>query len=200
LYDDARQRFGVLPACDSYLVSRAAASRLAAAFLPVRVAAHVHLTYLFRALDLNVRLAVPNVFVDGSKLGFFPSSLDPNNRLLWNQPYCKLEAFVRQHASRPSVNPTAELERDREFQLLCDAQPFKDHPDVLGMRARFLAACGRTADAEVAFAAALQGYDRHGCVVDAQSELLREYLRLYARMQGDIGPQLLPSPGQASAR
>ena len=95
VFDDAVERFQVLPACDSYLVTPAAAAALSEHMHPVRFPTNVQLTYAIRRAGIRAYLAVPNVFVDGSKLGVFACSLDPNNKLVWNQSFCKLDALVR---------------------------------------------------------------------------------------------------------
>ena len=172
-FEDALERFGgVVPACESYLVTREGARQLAGAFLPVRFPTHVQLSYAVRLLGMRAFLAAPNAFVDGSKLGFFASSLDPNNRLLWNQPFGELDALV-----------ASGREDDAEAARLSAAQPFPGHPDVLALRARYEARHGRFAEAESLFAAATVAYEREGCVVTNQSQFLKAYIALFRHLQ-----------------
>ena len=190
LFDDVATVFPLLPACDSYLVTKAAAKRLADAFLPVRFVTNVHLSYLLRTLGLRSYVAVPNVFVDGSKIGVFASSLDSNNRLLWNTQYCQADAMVRGEAA---YHPSA-------FDALWAQQPFKEHPDNLALRAYHIAKTGRHAEAETAFAEALREYDRHGCLVNNTSKFLREYTLLYRDLQQQPPPPPPPPRGPESVR
>lgn len=179
VFDDALAMFGgVLPACDSYLITPGAAAKLVQQgghMLPVRFPTHVQLSYAIKKAGLKSYVVVPNVFVDGSKLGVFCSSLDANNRLVWNQNYCMMEALVRQTPLPPDA-----AER---FEELWAQQPFKQHPDVLVVRAAFLSKLGRFKDAEAAYADALRLYDDNGAVVNSTSAFLRSYMDLYRELQ-----------------
>jgi hypothetical protein len=172
-FDDAIETFELLPACDAYLVSLEGARKLLADFLPVRFCTNVHLTYLARKNGIRSYVAVPNVFVDGSKLGVFTSSLDPNNRLIWNRDFCRLEALVRAKEPVP----------DGEFEAAWASQPFKEHPNVVALRAEHLARAGKHRDAEELFATALDAFDRGEGIVSNASDFLRRYISLYAHLQ-----------------
>ena len=180
VFDDVLALFGVLPACESYLVTPSAAARISAAMLPVRFQTNVQLTYAIKTLGIKAYLAVPNVFVDGSKLGVFTCSVDPNNRLMWNQPYCQMETIVRNMAA---YNVSGGAECDAEFQKAWTDQPFKEHPDVLSIKATHLVRMGRLAEAHTVFAAALEIYDRNGSIVSNTSEFLRNYIAIFRDLQ-----------------
>ena len=173
-FDEALKVFDpVVPAIDSYLVTPAAAAKMAAAFTPVRFPTHIQLSYLVKTLGLKAYVSVPNVFVDGSKIGVFASSLDPNNRLLWNQQYCQLEAVLRSGAV-----PT-----EAEFAEIWAKQAFKVSPDNVALRAAYLFKAGRFDEAEKAFEEAMETYDRNGCIVNNTSEFLRAFIALYRKKQ-----------------
>lgn len=176
VFDNALTLFGILPACDSYLITPSAAAKLSAALLPVRFPTNVQMTYALKNLGLRAYVAVPNVFVDGSKLGVFTCSVDANNRLIWNQHYCRMETIVKNVGG---YNVAAGAESDAEFQRAWAEQPFKDHPDVLALKAAHLVRMGRHAEAESVYAAALQVADRNGAIITNASELLRNYIALF---------------------
>lgn len=192
-FDDLFSVFRALPACDSYLVRPAAAAKLAAAFLPVRFAANVHLSYLTRTLGLSARISVPNAFVDGSKLGVFAGTVDANSRLLWNQIYCQMEVLVR---APGDYGP----EERAKFAKLLEEQPFKQHPDVLLLEALHLERSGRYEDAEAAYGRALQAYDGNGCIVNNTSDVLRGYIGLYRHLQRADEARWAPAAGAAKAK
>jgi len=183
VFDDALARFELLPACDSYLIRDSAARKLADAFLPIRFATHVHLGYLFRSLGMQVRISVPNVFVDGSKLGIFTSSLDANNRLLWNQPYCQMDALLRSKAYAEDVTGT-----EAAHEAAWSGQSFKDSADVLALRGAHLARLGKHAEAEAVFARAFEKYSKDGCVLNNDSLFMRNYMALYRHLQPQPQP------------
>jgi hypothetical protein len=165
----------VLPACDSYLVTPAAAAALAAAYLPVRFAgAAAQLTYLLRRGVTRAVFAAPNAFVDGSKVGSATSSLNSNNRLLWNQPYCRLDEIVRR--GRACEQPYA---GEAEFSAIWEGSDLKEHPDGLVLLGDHHSLAGRYADAEDAYRKALEGFTRDGCIVDRSTEFMKRYMALY---------------------
>jgi hypothetical protein len=180
VFDEALSLFSILPACDSYLITPGAAAKLSAALLPVRFPTNVQMTYAIKTLGMRAYVAVPNVFVDGSKLGVFTCSVDANNRLMWNQHYCRMETVVK-NAAAYSVAGGAEC--DAEFQRAWADQPFKEHPDVLALQAAHLVRMGRHRDAEPVYAAALKAADSNGCLVTNGSELLRNYIALFRFLQ-----------------
>jgi hypothetical protein len=188
VFDDVLTLFGTLPACESYLVTPEAAAKISTAMLPVRFQTNVQLTYAIKTLGLKAYLAVPNVFVDGSKLGVFTCSVDPNNRLMWNQHYCQMEAIVRNVAA---YNISGGAECDAEFQKAWNDQPFKEHPDVLALKAVHLVRMGRHAEAHPVFATALELYDRNGSIVSNTSEFLRNYIAIFRVLQPPFPPPLL---------
>lgn len=174
VFDDLNEHVKVqmLPACDSYLVSLDAIEKLAQNFLPARFITNLQLTWLLRNKNLRAYSAVPNVFVDGSKLGGFTSSLTPNNHLIWNHVYCQLSVHM-------------DSGRRAEFEALWDQQDgsFKNHPDCIALRARWLAACDRPEEARDQFEKALNVYDLNGCVVGINSEFMKHYMRVFAKLQ-----------------
>lgn len=178
-FEDTLARFAAFPACESYLIRNSAAARVASAFLPIRLPTNMHLTHVVRLLGGEVKVAhsVPNVFVDGSKLGMFASVVDTNNQLLWNPSFCKMSALLgcwRQQGREKAA---------RTFSDLWDEQPYKEHPDVLALRAAWLAETEAPEDAEDAFADAMRAYEANKCVMDNTSQFLRRYVALYRDLQ-----------------
>lgn len=183
VFDDPLEVFKdhLLPSCDSYLVTVAGARKLVAAFLPCRFPAAGQLTYLFRKGVAKAYLAVPNAFVDGSKVGIVTSSIETNNRLLWNQGYCQMDALVR---GQPSQEYTAEAQAT--FEALWESQPFKEHPDMIVLHADHHLRSGRVAEAKDAFAKALALYERDGCITNQGSDWLTRYMNLHGLLQQDL--------------
>lgn len=177
MFDSTLERFSILPAVDSYLITPRAASKLATAFLPVRFATHIHLTYLVQLLGLRVYHAVPNVFVDGSKLGALTSSLDSNNRLLWSQAYCQAEALIQDKAATLT---------QAELDTALSSVPLADHPDVMALRGTALAARGDARGAEAMFSKAYAAYEKDNCLLDMNCKFLRAYMAIHRDLQDDV--------------
>eukprot|EP00798_Chlamydomonas_sp_ICE-L_P026519 gene26519-17594_t len=117
-------------ACDAYLVTPKAAEAMARAMLPVRLPTPIHLHYVANTLGLRMYVSSHNVFVDGSKIGAAVSTIQSNNLLIWNQPFCKLFDARKNSEGKPEALNTA----INEFVLSLSSSPngaqFAAHPDV----------------------------------------------------------------------
>jgi hypothetical protein len=160
----------VLPACDSYLVACSAAERIASGFLPLRFSTNIHLTFLIRSgVIRKAYIAVPNAFVDGSKLGVFPSSIATNNQLIWNQGYCQLLSMVTQG----NVDGFEELWNKQSAML-------QNHPDALVLLGDYHVLLGKAKEAEEVYDRALKMFEAEGCIVNNTSEFMKRYMSIYS--------------------
>lgn len=178
-FDNVFNVFNILPACDAYLIRPKAAKRLRAAFMPVRMATTPHLTHLIKTLGIYSYISVPNAFVDGSKLGAFACSVDANSKLLWNQHYCKMDVLLKSSADYNAAVQS-------QFDQLLNEQHFGTHPDVLALVAKHHERSGRFKEAQEAYARAIAAYDSNGCIINNTSEVFRNYLALFGRLQDDV--------------
>jgi hypothetical protein len=159
----------VLPACDSYLVACSAADRIASGFLPIRFGTNVQWTFLVRTgIVRKAYIAVPNAFVDGSKLGVFTSSIATNNLLIWNQGYCQLMTMMMQG----DVSGFEALWNEQTAMM-------QNHPDALVLLADFYARTGRAEEARDTYDKALKRFEAEGCVVNNTSEFMKRYMSSY---------------------
>jgi hypothetical protein len=147
-------------ACDSYLVNRAAAAALAAAYHPVRFPALEQLAHLCAAGGVRVFRTRVALFRDGSKTRTFVSSLNgAGNRLVFNDRYLALEQGN-------------EEEQDQEGD--------REHPDLLVLLAAGAARRGRRGRARELYARALAGYEAQHCAVTSAWQFLGDYIALHA--------------------
>jgi hypothetical protein len=178
--------FNCLPCCDSYAVTAAAAARLVAALVPQRFATNVNLSWCLRSLELRAQLVAPNLFADGSKVGVYLSSIDVNNRLVWNPQFCRVEQLV--NAVRTEKRALTPAERAELLELEASMR-FKEHPDVAHLFAVFAASERRYAHAEAHFKHAMDLYDREMSLMGPKCQFLRDYMALYRHVQGGPAEQ-----------
>lgn len=184
VFDDLASLLGgeVLPGMDSYLVTPEAARWLSSRLLPTCLPTNAQFTVLLRSLTSSegvggrARVAVPNAFVDGSKAGIYTSSINPNNKLIWSLPYCRLETWLR----TPREHRGGEGEDFFERHLAEQPESFRRHPDVQVLLGDFLVECGRVGEGRAAYDRALLAYEADGAVVNTRSEFLKRYMATYA--------------------
>jgi hypothetical protein len=167
--------FPVLPLCDSYAVTPAAARRLAAAFLPLRFPTNVQLSYVFQLAGVSAYMSTPNAFVDGSKYGVYASTVSANNPLLLNRQYVEARAILRDDR-RWAEEGASVLE-------IISKNPFKNHPDFVHLRALYERRMGGTKSSELVFSTALKLYEENNCHLTNESEFLRDYISIFRDLQ-----------------
>lgn len=169
--------FRMLPCCDSYLITPATARVLLKDFLPVRFPTHIQLSYLIQKHGLRVYVTWPNVFLDGSKLGAYTSSLNWNNRLSWNPWYVKLNALVK------GANQDSPPSLFSEIDNIYSTMNFKEHPDVTYMYALSHIKRKNYVRAKDLMDAAYRMYGENGCILNKGSEFLNTYCDLFSHVQ-----------------
>lgn len=164
----------VLPSCDSYLVTPETARKLSEGFFPVRFVTNVHLSYLFEVLEITPYMCAPNVFVDGSKYGVYASAVSPNNPLFLNKSYVEARNIITDDARWA-------LEGDKVLDIMLST-PFKNHPDFVHLRALYEKKKNGARAAELVFSTALKLYEDNNCIINNESEFLRNYIAIYGSM------------------
>lgn len=172
-------QFAVLPCVDSYVVTPAAAARLAAALRPFYYPTHLQLTYCLNAkgcADIRARYSVPNVFADGSKLGTFTSMLNTNNKLFLNSEYNDMLAIAR--------NPQVTDAMYGEAQAILErARGIKDHPDMAYLAAVIELKRGDHQKAHAMMRAIYEVYKSNGVILNHESEFLRVFIDSHKHVQ-----------------
>jgi len=175
-YQKVHDVFRVLPCCDSYIVSKKAATILNEMFFPIKFQNNIQLTYLFSKLELDVYLSIPNVFIDGSKLGLYFSTLEVNNRLIFNQDYVVISRLLEKE-EKLSENDIAELD-----SAFADVK-LKTNPEFYYLKALYETKKGNMEFAEAIFNYTFELYENNGAILNNQSLFLRDYMRLFKNLQ-----------------
>lgn len=169
----------VLPYCDSYIVSKETATKLYENYLPIKFVNNVQLSMIMEKTKKTGIIAIPNIFMDGSKFGVFLSLLTPNNLLLFNNEYMRVKAGLSNYEQITKEEKTV-LEK-----LFKDSQ-LNSHPDFMHLKAQFLSKNGKQKEAETVYETALKIYQMNNCIVNHESQFLKDYIRMYKDMQTDI--------------
>lgn len=177
IFEEVQSIFKLLPCCDSYLVTPRAASILAGCFLPIRFPSQVQLSYLMDKLKLKAYVCSPNLFIDGTKLGVFISSIEHNNMLIWNPQYNQIRSLVVKSSS--TVTPE-DLVKARE--LLASAH-FKDHPDMRYLSALAYQHARQYVKAKEEFDAAFNTYTSERAVLGPDCQFMKDYVQIFCHFQ-----------------
>ncbi len=162
------QVYKIAPCCDSYLVDRATATRLLKEMVPIRFPTNIQLSYAMACAGIEANIVVPNVFVDGSKLGLYLSSVDANSKMVFNEAFARAAQSLDSHDFNPAIFDSIEP---------------KWHPELLHLRAQYETKKGNYQGARALYEQAVSLYDANGGVIDNSSELLRNFMRLFRHLQ-----------------
>ncbi len=157
--------YNVAPVCESYFVSVAGAKKLIEAdqMLPMKFPTNVQLSYAIKKGNLSAFFTRPNVFIDGSKLGVFLSSIDANNQLLLSTEH---QAFAKIVEAKDLVNA----------RVAYDAMRFKAHPDTMRLMADLEHAHGNYKESKQMFDACYRAYKDQNCILTSTSKFMKSYI------------------------
>ena len=168
--------FRLLPYTDSYLINKNTAKKLYDEFLPIKFIGNIHFSYLIEKLNLKTLLTLPNIFIDGSKIGFFLSTLNPNNHLVFNGDYMRIRNSIQKEESISE-------EESKQLEDIIAKSQIQNHPDFLHIKALYLSKQKKYKEAEQVFENALNIYLANNCIVNHECMFLKDYMRIYKYLQ-----------------
>ena len=157
--------YKLFPCCDSYIISSKNIAKVASVFYPIKYITNFHLSYMTTTNKLSTEMVVPNIFLDGSKYGAFLSSLDPNNKMIFNPEFIQLSNMLQNGSG--------------DIQSAFETIKFKNHPDVMHLQAIHAMSQGDFKKAESILENILNVTVQNGCMLNNETEFLKTYIRLY---------------------
>jgi hypothetical protein len=134
---------------------------------------------MFALNSLKPLISLPNIFIDGSKLGLYFSSIEVNNRLIFNQDYVTLARLIGEK------DEFTDEEQQIVDGLFIDVK-LKTNPEFYYLKAVY-----ETKRKNYVFAKAIYEYtydlfEMNGTVLNNQSTFLRDYMKIFKYLQKDI--------------
>lgn len=163
--------YKVLPGCDSYFITTSAAKRLIEVYMPIKLVNNAHLSYFIETLKLNSYASVPHVFVEGSKLGTYVSSLNPNNLLIYNPIFRQIFEIVQKETG-------FDQDDKNKLEKLWSELQFKNHPDFLYLKGLYMLKDKQFPKAREIFERVFQLYQNNKCLLSRESLFLNNYIEL----------------------
>jgi GR25 family glycosyltransferase involved in LPS biosynthesis len=166
--------FPILPCCDSYLISSRSVERIGQLMSVYKFPTNIQLSYVAFKNDFVIHMTVPNVFLDGSKFGVYLSEVDANSKLIFNPEYNRLDMLV---GSYKGPNTSVEIDE------MLDTIKFKNHPDVLHIKAKYLIKQQNYKAAESILDNIYNIVNQNGCVINNSTEFMKTYIKLHQYIQ-----------------
>lgn len=156
--------------CDSYIIPRGAADMLSRYFdKPVRFPTNIQFWYIFHQHpEIKASYSIPQIFIDGSKIGFAVSTMSSNNKLIYNNDYLKFhEGYKDMHGIPETIlkNP---------------------HPDMQFVVALYHIHHKDYRKAEIMLATLFSTYKENHVIFDNTSVFLETYANIFRFMQDSV--------------
>lgn len=175
-FRNQRELFRVLPYCDSYLINKKTAQKLYQNFLPIKWISNIQFSYLIEKLQIESRIVIPNIFMEGSKFGLFMSSLNCNNQLFFNRDY--MTAFNILNNNNEISNTESKTLQD----LFANSQ-ISQNPDFIHLNAKYLTKKKQYQEAEKMYKKIFKIYQDNTHIINNESNLLKDYIHLHKFLQ-----------------
>ena len=178
---ESKSVFRILPYNDSYFVTPKLAADIVKVFMPIKFYTNIHLNYILETLKVPVVQTVPNLFVDGSKLGMFLSSQIVNNELIFNKEYM----FIKSLLGKDAAQVTAE-EKSMVDKIVKEGQ-IANNPDFLVQLGKYNKDILKDyKKAHEIYQNVYDTYQKNGAIVNNESLFLRDYINLHSYLQTDV--------------
>jgi len=162
----------ILPCCESYLVHKRSASRLVENLIPYRFTTNIQLSYVIDRFQMKAFKIFPNIVGDGSKMGNYVSSINPNNVLIFNQIYKEVYMIIE------NSGQMTEDDFNKALTIL-KTNTHTENPDILHLEGLLYKSRGNYDKAKEIFAKALENVKKNHGVLNNNSLFLRNYIDLY---------------------
>lgn len=163
----------MVPLIDSYFITKATAKRMLEAFLPIRFTGVIQMNYIIRKLGMKVFQSSKPVIINGSRYGLFPSTLNPNNTLIYNPDYMELVDIFKK--GDKSAIP--------RVQQLQESSVTAKSPDFMHLIAKIYTAHGMYQEAQKVYMDAYNTALTNGSIVNHESSMLKDFIRLFKHLQ-----------------
>jgi hypothetical protein len=172
--------FQILPCCDSYFVNSSSAEKIHQKMLPIKFSTDKILSFVIQTSDVKAKFSIPNLFADGSKVGKFISSLDANNKLLFNAEYVRAYQLLIESGNDAAVLPESVF---KECEARLRDSKVSDHPDIIYMKAMMCVKLKKYIEANELFKKADQIYTENQAIINGESEFLKGYINNFKNLQ-----------------
>jgi tetratricopeptide (TPR) repeat protein len=179
----------ILPSKDAYMVSHRLCKKLLEETETIKFTMRVQLSYIIQKNPIfQAKYPSKRIMLEGSKLGLYPSSLHPNNMLIYNQEYMELWKYMSM--DKFDVGEVREL-----YKRIAHIQ----NPDMLHLYGVLLFKGGRVQEAEAALMEAIELMQKQHGMLTYRSDLLNNLINMQEHLQTDL-PDIMSKPSKYQVR
>lgn len=177
----------VLPSKEAYLIHPRICPLMLEQTETIRFSMRIQLSWII-ATQARIRAMYPThrIFLDGSKLGLFPSTLHHNNMLVYNQEYMELFAYMSKDGAEIPIDQVNET-----WKKIAHIQ----NPDLMHLVGVLYYKKGMYKESEEMLLNAVTEMKKQGGILNNRSDLLNNLVNMYEKMQTDL-PSIMTQPSK----
>lgn len=180
IYRNLRDLIKVLPCKESYFITQQTAKAMYDSWTKYRYIMRTQMSWYIRSNpSLRVYYPTHRCFLDGSKVGITPSSIHPNNMLIFNREYMDMFSYM-------SKTP-AEIQKDfHKIQSTYKAIEHLRNSDIMHIMGVLTYKTGKVKEAEKILRQAVEENKKQQGILNSRSDLMNNLVQLYEHMQDDL--------------
>lgn len=177
LLTDLRSIVKILPGKDAYFINPKTAASLLEYLETIRFTFRFQLSYWIHTHpEIRAMCPIYRITLEGSKVGFMPSSTTENNLLVYNQEFMEMFKMMIQQISY-------------DFQKIKQCYKIIEHlksPEAIHLYGVILHKEGKMEQAKDMFLTAVQEMTQKQGLISARSELLNNAINIHGLVQSDL--------------
>ena len=180
--------FKVIPSKESYFINKQAAITLTRVLNETKISYSLRISlskYFFTSKNMininNIKAMIPNrrCTIDGSKLGFFPTSIHNNNMLLYNGEYMELFSIYMQ--SNDEI-----VQKYARVKQIYNSTKHINSPDLTHIFGIILMKLEKYDEAEDILKLAIDQIRQNQGILNNRCDICNNIVNLYEKLQTDI--------------
>jgi hypothetical protein len=172
----------ILSSKESYCLKPATAALFLKQYVKYKFTLRLQLSYFIKTNPLlKIYFNKKPLFIDGSKLGIFPSSIHPTNLLIFNNEFIQMHNYVKKSVEDIKKNLT---KIENLYKILQNV----NSPDAMHLYGVILNKIGHTDHAEKIFMSGVEELKKQQGFINNQSEIVNNLIDLFKNKQQDINP------------
>lgn len=180
-FQNTLDHFKIVPSKTTYLINKKAAAELLVSLrAPIKFSLRVQLSW-YLSNNSSLRVVNPNrtAIIDGSKCGFYPSSIHDKNVLIYNSEYMKLLSLLRE---------TDDIikENIEKIHTIYKSVAHLESPDIMHVYGLLLFRAGQAPKAQTILCDAVDVTKKKKGLLTVKNELLNNLIDTYKYTQSDI--------------
>lgn len=175
-----RDEYNLIPVVENFMIHKKMAAKMLSVITPVKFSFNVQMNYIIAMLGCVCWQSMFPLFINGSKYGAYISSTNASGPLVFNKEYMMMFDIIK----RIEQGETTVADNVHKFaELVAQSSQFIQHPEFVHVIAKFKVLQGKYQEANKLLNACLENLETNKAIVNHDSWILRDLIRLQKHIQ-----------------